>query len=147
MTFRWFQHPHWVRRAGYAYESNEKFYFRDALSRIHSEYNNDYYLSPSTGKIKSLVVQSVDDVLSNEGNGTWKRTYIRTIAPLPYRLAMWPFNHIDMRESSPESNSDVAKIVGKWFVASLALTVVVSRPSWSASTSATVLTPSDCIPR
>jgi hypothetical protein len=96
------------------------------MSRVHSEYNNDYYLSPSTGKIKTLVVQSVDDILMNEGNGTWKRTYIRNISPLPYRVAMWPFNHIDMRESSPASDSDVAKIVGKWFLASLALTVIVS---------------------
>jgi hypothetical protein len=88
--------------------------------------NSDFYLSPTTGKIKTLVVMTTDDILADEGNGTWKRTYIRNIVPLAYRLALWPYNHMDMRESGLQSNEDVAKLVGKWILASLSLSIVVS---------------------
>jgi hypothetical protein len=92
---------------------------------VHSGENRDFYLSPTTGKIKTLVIMTTDDIITNEGNGTWKRTYIRNIVPSAYRVALWPYNHMDMRESGVQSDGDVVKLVGKWIVASLALTVLV----------------------
>jgi hypothetical protein len=125
MVFRWFVQPHFVRPSGFMYVQGDQHHHRDIMMRLYTGRNDDRYISPTDGKIKTLVVQSVDDILAGPANGTWKRTYIRNIVPLHYRLAMWPLNHIDMRENTHVDGGDWALIVGKWIVASVALTITV----------------------
>jgi hypothetical protein len=53
------------------------------------------YISSWDGKVSKLVVQAVDDIYDNHTTSTYRRTFIRNIAPLYLRLANWPFNHVD----------------------------------------------------
>jgi len=55
---------------------------------------DDRYISRTDGKVSKLVVQAVDDIYDNTTNCTWRRTFIRNIAPLYIRLADWPMNHV-----------------------------------------------------
>jgi hypothetical protein len=126
MYFRWFVKPHWVSRSGFAYEDNKTYRHRDFMARVTAAYKDDRYISPNDGKIKTLVVQTVDDILSQPGNSTWKRTYIRNVSPLVYRLATWPVSHIDMRVSKPTTGEDWGWLVAKWIPVSVALMVLVS---------------------
>lgn len=126
MTFRWFQKPHWVRRSGLMYDSNTVSRYRDILDREYKGQNDCRYISPKDGKIKALVVQCVDDILTGEANGTWKRTYIRNVAPRFYRLALWPFSHVDMREGKLETQDDWIQLILKWIPTSTLLIVGVS---------------------
>ena len=129
MIFRWFVLPHTVQRSGFMYDPNKTCRHQDSMGRIYNGPDDDRYISPKDAKIKTLVVQTVHDILRNPGNGTWKRTKIRNITPFLYRLALWPYSHIDMRESNVHTGEDWALLVGKWFASSLALTVLVSKPS------------------
>lgn len=60
---------------------------------------DDRYISSTDGKVKKLVVQAVDDIYDNDTNSTWRRTFIRNMAPLYLRLANWPLSHVDYRRS------------------------------------------------
>src|SRR5262245_11578377 len=99
MKYRWFKRPHWVRPAAFEYEGRKLSRHRDVMDRVVFTMDRDCYISPFDGKVKTLVVQTVDDILSDSRNATWKRTYIINVAPWRYRLAMWPYSHIDTRES------------------------------------------------
>lgn len=62
------------------------------------EWTGDYddrYISAWDGKISKLVVQAVDDVYDSTPNSTWRRTFVRNVAPYYLRLANWPFSHVD----------------------------------------------------
>lgn len=82
-------------------------------------------ISPNDGKYKGLLVQSTDDVFTGSPNGTWKRTFIRNIAPYNVRLASWPTSHINPDDANVES-SDYVFAVLKWIPACAGLAVVVS---------------------
>lgn len=47
-------------------------------------------------------MQAVDDIYDNTTNSTWRRTFVRNMAPFYLRLANWPFNHVDyVRNGGP----------------------------------------------
>lgn len=108
------------------YDSTQHYYHRDAMDREYTGEKDYRYIDPKDGKIKALVVQCVDDILSGTGNGTWKRTYIRNVTPIFYRVAMWPFNHLDMREGTLKSQEDWALVIAKWIPTCILLTIGVS---------------------
>lgn len=101
--------PHFYRKPAYGYEKLGQYRHLDIFER---EWNGDYddrYISPWDGKISKLVVQATDDIYDNCANSTWRRTFIRSVAPFHLRLANWPFNHVDYhRNGGPVSG-------GKYF--------------------------------
>lgn len=108
------------------FDPTQNFHHRDAMDREYTGQKDSRYISPNDGKIKTLVVQCVDDILSGPGNGTWKRTYIRNVTQRAYKLAMWPFSHLDMREGSIETNEDWAFLIAKWIPTCVCMTIGVS---------------------
>lgn len=101
------------------------------------------YISSWDGKVSKLVVQAVDDIYDNHVTTTYRRTFIRNIAPLYLRLANWPFNHVDPNKNNGNPTSegmlvftalkmtktdkrlDMPMLCLKWFITSLAITFVV----------------------
>ena len=126
MSYRWFTRPHWVARSGSAYDVDTRHRHRDALARIHYGYQDDRYISPTDGKLKTLVVQCDDDILNRPGKGTWKQTYIRNISPLMHRVAAWPLSHISLRHSTPQSGEEWLWTILKWIPTTAILIVGVS---------------------
>lgn len=117
--------PNFYRKAGYSYESWEKYRHSDVFGREYVGDYDDRYISPWDGKIKRLVVQSADDIYDNYENGTWRRTFIRNISPFYLRLANWPLNHVDYTRHGGPTGEDWPMIILKWAVASIAITFVV----------------------
>lgn len=93
------------------------------------EWEGDYddrYISAWDGKISKLVVQAVDDIYENNTGSTYRRTFIRNVAPMYMRLANWPFDHIDYAANNGQvSNSDLMMLGFKWFAAACFITVCV----------------------
>lgn len=69
--------------------------------------------------ISKLVVQAVDDIYDNNTGSTYRRTFIRNIAPLYLRLANWPFNHVDYSRNHGKLTSD-----GRAYVLSLHVSIL-----------------------
>jgi hypothetical protein len=67
---------------------------------------NKGYISSWDGKISKLVVQAVDDIYDDQLTSTYRRTYIRNIAPIFLRLANWPFNHVDPDHNDGKPTSE-----------------------------------------
>lgn len=83
----------------------------------------------------------MDDIYDNNVTATYRRTFIRNIAPMFMRLANWPFNHVDyarngkiMSEGSTtlpplvkhsDLDLDYPMLCLKWFVTSCIITLVV----------------------
>ncbi|KAJ9640452.1 hypothetical protein H2199_005991 [Coniosporium tulheliwenetii] len=126
--FRWLRFPHFYQKQGYVYLSAEVHRHKDSMWRISQIGTADKYLSPFDAKPKDLMVQAVDDIYDRPGSGTWKRTFIRNIAPWHLRLANWPTNHVDYRRGKP-TKDDWPMIIAKWIPTSLALIFILGLPS------------------
>jgi len=124
-SVRW-NFPHFYRKPGFGYEHLGNHRHSDVFNREYSGGYDDRYLSPYDGKIKRLVVQATDDIYDNTENGTWRRTFIRNISPFYLRLANWPLNHVDYTRNGGPTSEDWPMICVKWFIASVAITFVVS---------------------
>ena len=118
--------PNFYRKPGLGYQKLGQHRHRDILDR---EWNGDYddrYISAWDGKISKLVVQAVDEIYENNTGSTYRRTFIRNIAPIYMRLANWPFNHIDYtRNNGQVSTEDYLMLGLKWFIASCVITICV----------------------
>lgn len=103
------------------------------------------YLSSWDGKISKLVVQATDDIYDNDITSTYRRTFVRNIAPAFLRLANWPYSHVDpnINDGKPTSEGklcnqmlpqitksllDMPMLCVKWFITSLVISFVVSYP-------------------
>ncbi len=53
------------------------------------------YISSWDGKASKLVVQATDEIYDNDITSTYRRTFIRNVAPRFLRLANWPYSHVD----------------------------------------------------
>jgi hypothetical protein len=95
------------------------------MKRVTHGTMKDYYLCPITAKLKTLVVSCTPTVNTHPKNGTWKRTKIRNVAPWGYRLALWPVNHVEMKDEKDITTEDKALIVAKWIPSALGLIVLV----------------------
>ncbi|ORY04878.1 hypothetical protein BCR34DRAFT_53798 [Clohesyomyces aquaticus] len=121
--------PHFYRKPGYAYEKLAKHRHLDWFEREWVGDYDDRYISPYDGKISKLVVQAVDNVYDGPANSTWRRTFVRNIAPLYMRLANWPLNHVDYARNGGPTSEDWPMICVKWFFAAIAITFVVGTPT------------------
>lgn len=130
--FRWFTHPHFYQKAGFAYQSSGLHRHKDSMRRVTESETADKYLSSYDAKPRDLTVQTVDDIYDRPGSSTWKRTFIRNIAPFHLRLANWPTNHVDYRRGQPTAD-DWPWIVAKWIPTCLALIFLVSYIPQSAT--------------
>ncbi|KAF2471129.1 uncharacterized protein BDR25DRAFT_223590 [Lindgomyces ingoldianus] len=119
------QSPRFYRKPGYGYEKLATHRHLDCFEREWVGDYDDRYISAYDGKISKLVVQSVDDIYDGAPNSTWRRTFIRNIAPFYLRLANWPLNHVDYDRNGGPTSEDWPMICVKWFFASIAITFVV----------------------
>ncbi|KAF2878579.1 hypothetical protein BDV95DRAFT_624977 [Massariosphaeria phaeospora] len=127
-VFKW-QFPNFYRKPGLGYEKLAKHRHVDVFEREWIGDYDDRYISAYDGKISKLVVQAVDDIYDNTTNSTWRRTFVRNIAPLYLRLANWPFNHVDYsRNGGNPTSEDWPLIFVKWFFASVAISFVIGTP-------------------
>ncbi|EMD59138.1 hypothetical protein GGP41_009030 [Bipolaris sorokiniana] len=122
--------PNFYRKPGLGYRKLGQYRHRDCLDREWEGDYDDRYISAWDGKISKLVVQAVDDIYENNTGSTYRRTYIRNVAPIYMRLANWPFNHIDYSANNGQASGHDLMMLGlKWFVASCVITIFISSPS------------------
>jgi hypothetical protein len=95
-------------KAGHGYEKLAKHRNIDWFDREWVGDYDDRYISSFDGKVSKLVVQAVDDIYDNTMNSTWRRTFIRNIAPLYLRLADWPLNHVDYARNGKPTSEGIA---------------------------------------
>ncbi|KAH7392944.1 hypothetical protein BKA66DRAFT_567670 [Pyrenochaeta sp. MPI-SDFR-AT-0127] len=128
-TVKW-GFPNFYRKPSLGYQKLGQNRHRDVFDREWAGDYDDRYISSWDGKISKLVVQAVDDIYDNNTGSTYRRTFIRNIAPLYLRLANWPFNHVDYSKNGGKPTSeDLPMLCLKWFVASCVITFVISSPS------------------
>jgi hypothetical protein len=69
-----------------------------------------------------VYVACVDDIYEGPGTSTWKRTYVRKVAPLKVRIATWIIDF----SYDPQSWEDWGIMVLRTFPAAIAMMLVVS---------------------
>ncbi|KAF2183969.1 hypothetical protein K469DRAFT_739696 [Zopfia rhizophila CBS 207.26] len=126
-VFKW-QFPNFYRKPGYGYQKLGTYRHLDYFDREWVGDYDDRYISACDGRVSKLVVQAVDDIYDNTLNSTWRRTFIRNMAPFYLRLANWPLNHIDYARNGGPTGEDWPLIIGKWFLATIAITFVIGTP-------------------
>ncbi|CAN9386340.1 unnamed protein product [Alternaria alternata] len=119
-TVKW-GFPNFYRKPGLGYQKLGQHRHRDCFDREWTGDYDDRYISSWDGQVSKLVVQAVDDIFENNTGSTYRRTFIRNIAPVYMRLANWPFKHIDFaRLNGKIPSEDYPMLCLKWFIASLA---------------------------
>ena len=81
------------------------------------------FLSPADGHLTCLVVQAVDRVYDGPQNCTWRRDYVRNIAPTTVRLSNWTIDLLN--DTRGWTWKDWTLLVGKWTVSCFGLCCVV----------------------
>ncbi|KAF5000203.1 hypothetical protein FGRMN_2017 [Fusarium graminum] len=88
-VYRWHK-PNVYQKPGYTFTDNEtKMRHRDFAGRVKFKPRSDRYLHHNDGYLRNVYVSCVDDIYQGPGTSTWKRTYVRKIAPLKVRIATW----------------------------------------------------------
>jgi hypothetical protein len=75
--------------------------------------------------IERMMVQCTDDIYEGPRNSTWRRTFVRNMAPWAIRIANWPMNTTPI-DSKYWSSEDWVWIVVKWPVSCFLLIFTVS---------------------
>ncbi|KAB2099238.1 hypothetical protein AG0111_0g12567 [Alternaria gaisen] len=128
-TVKW-GFPNFYRKPGLGYQKLGQHRHRDCFDREWTGDYDDRYISSWDGQVSKLVVQAVDDIFENNTGSTYRRTFIRNIAPVYLRLANWPFKHIDFaRLNGKIPSEDYPMLCLKWFIASCMITIFISSPS------------------
>lgn len=92
------------------------------MMRVYTGPVDDRYLSPWDGHLAKLYIQATDGLYDSHGTTTWRRTYIRNVAPWNVRIATWPIDSaIDA-----ESWKDWGIVLLKFIPCSFLLTFFVS---------------------
>jgi hypothetical protein len=110
--------PYSFQAPGIKYDSvpssHTSFRHQDILQRVHqSSSEDDRYIDPGSGRVNELIVQCTDRVYSGPNYSTYKRTFIRNVAPKTLRIANWPMNHLDYGPES-EKSWELLLMVLKW---------------------------------
>ncbi|KAJ4160089.1 hypothetical protein NW754_003213 [Fusarium falciforme] len=85
--------PTLYQKPGYNYtDSNTKMRYRDYAGRISFKTRSDCYLHHHDGYLRNMCVAATDDIFEGPGTSTWKRTYVRKVAPMKVRIATWVFD-------------------------------------------------------
>jgi hypothetical protein len=120
---RWrFKRPHLYQLPAYQDPRTDSYRHRDPMFRVHNGPPDDRYLSPYDGHIAKLHVQATDELYDGPGTTTWRRTYVRNVAPLSRRIATWPIDFA----VDPKSWKDWAMVIMRFIPASLILVFCVS---------------------
>jgi len=120
-SWRWFGRPKLYFRAGLEYAEQAPFSVVDGLGR-NKTFTQPFecHVDPVTGKLETLYVQAPASICSlgrTQPNGTWKRTPVRTVAPMALRIANLPFMFVprDRRQYRDRYTSeDWATVVAMW---------------------------------
>ncbi|KAJ8111526.1 hypothetical protein OPT61_g5899 [Boeremia exigua] len=128
-SWKW-ESPRAYRKPGLGYQKLAKYRHLDVFEREWVGDYDDRYISSWDGKASKLVVQSTDEIYDNDITSTYRRTYIRNVAPRFLRLANWPYSHVDpnLNDGKPTSQ-DMPMLYAKWFLTSLMISFVISSPS------------------
>ncbi|KAF4962616.1 hypothetical protein FSARC_9286 [Fusarium sarcochroum] len=87
--YRW-RNPVLYQKPGYSYTDTEaKMRHRDYAGRVAFKPRSDRYLHHNDGYLRNMYVACTDDIYEGPGTSTWKRTYVRKVAPLKVRIATW----------------------------------------------------------
>lgn len=95
---------------------------RDVAGRVELKPRSDRYLHHDEGHLRNLYVACTDEIYEGPGTSTWKRTYVRNVAPLKVRLATWVIDF----SYEPDSWNDWWIMVLRALPAALAMNFVVS---------------------
>jgi hypothetical protein len=117
--------PKYHQHATLAYESTERHRYRDAVGRVYTGIEEDRFLLPYDVHLARMLVQTTDAVYKGPGNATWRRTFIRNVAPYIIRIANWPLNSVKVSKDHWDG-TDWAKIISKWPLSCLGLAIMVS---------------------
>ncbi|KAK9424360.1 hypothetical protein SUNI508_13683 [Seiridium unicorne] len=95
----------------------------------------DRHLHPMDGKLRKLIVASSDEIYEAPGTSTWRRTYVRNVAPWNVRIAAWviDFHH------DPDSWKALFYMLLRALVANIALQIAFYIKSYKLSTKETAL--------
>ncbi|KAH7323492.1 hypothetical protein BKA65DRAFT_567230 [Rhexocercosporidium sp. MPI-PUGE-AT-0058] len=116
-----FKYPHLYQLPAFQYGSSQSCRHRDSMHRVFTGPLDDRYLSPWDGHLAKLHVQATDELYDAPGTTTWRRTYIRSVAPLNVRIATWVIDF----SADPKSWKDWGLILLRFVPASFALTFLV----------------------
>ncbi|KAM5353869.1 hypothetical protein ACJ41O_000519 [Fusarium nematophilum] len=87
--YRW-RNPVLYQRPGYNYVDGEtKLRHRDFAGRVAFKVRSDRYLHHNDGYLRNMYVAATDEIFEGPGTSTWKRTYVRKVAPMKVRIATW----------------------------------------------------------
>jgi len=92
------------------------------MNRVLTVPVDDRYIHPLDGHLAKLYVQATDQLYDSQGTTTWRRTYIRNVAPRNVRIATWPIDF----SINPQSWKDWGIILLRFIPSSFALTFFVS---------------------
>ncbi|KAH8895364.1 hypothetical protein GQ53DRAFT_855744 [Thozetella sp. PMI_491] len=92
--FRW-KNPKHIQNPGYVYDSETTYRHRDIARRVKTGPYEDRYLHHHTGILRKLIVACTDEILERVGTSTWRRTYVRKVAPLKVRIETWVVDFCD----------------------------------------------------
>ncbi|KAF2028561.1 hypothetical protein EK21DRAFT_101734 [Setomelanomma holmii] len=125
-SFKWGR-PNFYRKPSLGYQKLGQYRHRDVFDREWTGDYDDRYLSAWDGRASKLVVQAVDEIYDNNVTATYRRTFIRNIAPMYIRLANWPFDHVDYAKNGKIMSEDYPMLCLKWFLTSCIIVLFVSR--------------------
>jgi hypothetical protein len=114
--------PHVYQKPGWSYKRSGTFYHRDFAGRIKEKPFGDRYLHHSDGSLRNLIVACTDQIYEAPGTSTWRRTYVRNVAPMKVRAATWVVDFMH----DPESWPDYAIILLRTIPAALCMQLFVS---------------------
>jgi hypothetical protein len=93
--------PRWEYIPSVPGVSNPVFWHRDYDRRESSHRMTDRYLHHHDGKLRTLIIACSDDVwdtsVSRRSGATWRRTYVRKMAPYKVRIASWVIDYSKSR--------------------------------------------------
>lgn len=101
LTRRWISTHHiklpdWI----YAPEGKQtEFRHRDFVGRIRIGPLEDRYLHHTNGCLRKLIVACTDELFEDNDSTTWRRTYLRNVAPMKVRIASWVTDYCHDPES------------------------------------------------
>ncbi|KAJ4186295.1 hypothetical protein NW759_016951 [Fusarium solani] len=88
-VYRW-GNPVVYQKPGYNFTDGEtKMRHRDYASRVSFKTRSDCYLDHNDGYLLDMCVAATDNIFEGPGTSTWKRTYVRKVAPMKVRIATW----------------------------------------------------------
>ncbi|KAJ4101004.1 hypothetical protein NW769_010663 [Fusarium oxysporum] len=118
--YRW-RNPVLYQKPGYTYTSSEvKMRYRDYAGRVSFKPRSDRYLHHNDGYLRNMYVACVDAIYEGPGTSTWKRTYVRKVAPMKVRIATWIIDF----SYDPKSWEDWGIMVLRTFPAAIAMALV-----------------------